>query len=93
MSTIVWRETSLKKKRSRRTYITDVFVRQQLREPAKNNSIFSPFHTFLALFGPFYGLFGKFIILFNTKTPFLALLGGVFPEKMSRLSIRPVTVA
>ena len=33
---------------------------------------------FLALFGSLYSLFGPFVILFNTKTPFLALLGIVF---------------
>ena len=35
---------------------------------------FAFFHTFSALFCLLYGLFGPFLTLFNTKTPFLVLL-------------------
>ena len=37
----------------------------------------TPFSYISALIGPFYGLFGPFLTLFNTQTPFLALLGEI----------------
>ena len=40
-----------------------------------NTLFFAFFHTFLALFGLVYGLFGPVLTLFNTKTSFLAPLG------------------
>merc|ERR1712155_296660 len=49
---------------------------------------FAFFYAFLALFGPLYGLFGPFLSLFNEKTSFLALLGKIFPEKLSGLSVK-----
>ena len=39
-----------------------------------------PFSYISALFGPFYDLFGPFLTLFNTQTPFLALLGDIQGE-------------
>ena len=39
----------------------------------------TPFSYISALFGSFYDLFGPFLTLFNTQTPFLALLGEIFP--------------
>ena len=49
---------------------------------------FAFFHTFVALFGLLYGLFGPFLTLFNTKTSFLVLLGKKIPEKLSGLSVK-----
>merc|ERR1712012_343747 len=50
---------------------------------------FAFFYAFLALLGPLYGLFGPFLTLFNEKkTSFLALLGKIFPEKLSGLSVK-----
>ena len=37
----------------------------------------TPFSYISALIGPFYGPFGPFLTLFNTQTPFLALLGEI----------------
>ena len=37
----------------------------------------TPFSYISALIDPFYGLFGPFLTLFNTQTPFLALLGEI----------------
>ena len=37
----------------------------------------TPFSYISALFAPFYGHLGPFLTLFNTQTPFLALLGEI----------------
>ena len=39
---------------------------------------FTHFSFFLALFGPVLARFGPFLILFQAKTPFLAILGEIF---------------
>ena len=47
---------------------------------AQKTGIFGPkppFSYISALFAPFYGHFGPFLTLFNTQTPFLALLGEI----------------
>ena len=51
------------------------------KNPAWNRYFLVNKPLFLALYGPFFCLFVPFLILFNTKTPFLALLEGVFPAK------------
>ena len=40
------------------------------------------------VYGLLYGIFGPSLTLFNTKTSFLVLLGILFPEKLSRLSVK-----
>ena len=50
------------------------------KKNAQKTGIFgpeTPFSYISALFGLFYGLFGPFFTLFNTQTPFLALLGEI----------------
>ena len=40
------------------------------------------------VYGLLYGIFGPSLTLFNTKTSFLVLLGILFPETLSRLSVK-----
>ena len=50
-------------------------------------AIFAFFHTFLALFGRLYGLFGPFLTLFDKKkTTYILVLLGKKAEKLKKLS-------